>query len=371
MRRRLGVFVFFDEEGIADRYVDYLLINLKRVCQEIYLIVNGTIRKNDLERLEQYTTKVYRRENMGYDAGAYKDTFLKFIPYADRERYDEIVLMNDTMFGPVFSLEGLWNNLKKEDADFWGLTRHRRKVLSDGSVMNSHIQTYFLVIGKHMLKSPQFTEFWERLPYPENSRTAIDKFELEFTAYFEARGFRSKALMDNLNLFCEENPYIYYSYELISNNILPFLKKKCLGFERPGYENTLEALEYIEKNFQYDSDMIWENILRLSERGRFESVFNYYELEEFYKKHRRIFIYGAGKYGKSMQKYFRYRKWEFERFLVSDNADREENCSNYADESFEETDGIILALGKKSMWEVLEKINKDLNLEQLFIPQYE
>ena len=78
---RLGIFVLYDKSGIADRYIDYSLKALGELCKEIVLIVNGRIRPSDLRRIEGYITDAYVRNNEGFDAGAYKDALLKFIPY--------------------------------------------------------------------------------------------------------------------------------------------------------------------------------------------------------------------------------------------------------------------------------------------------
>lgn len=369
--RRLGIFVFFDMDGIVDDYIDYLLIEYGKVCEDIYIVINGIIRQSDLIRLRRYATDIFIRENHGFDAGAYKDVFLKFIPYQTWKEYDEVVLMNDSVFGPVFPLEILWDNLKAKDIDFWGLTRHPKKGLCNGKVVDSHIQSYFLVIRKRMLISSHFWKFWEDLHYPREYQDAIDNFELKFTEYFEKRGFRNKTLMDDLDLQCEENPYLYYSYELVCNNILPFLKKKCFTFERSSYENVLDALAYIECNSEYDSNLIWDNICRLCKTSRYDSILNYNELEIFYQNHKRIFIYGAGKYGRRLQRYFECRKWEFQKFLVSNNDEDIQNCSNFAEEHINEKDGVILGLGKNSTREVLEKISQDLKPEQIFTFQYD
>jgi len=372
LKRRLGIFVFFDYDGIADCYLEFLLDKLSKICQQINIVVNGEIQQSSLNRLYRYADRIYIRENIGFDAGAYKDFFLKVIPKYEWESYDEIVLMNDTFFGPIIPLEHIWSRFEAETIDFWGITRHPKGEYGSGEELYSHIQAYFMVIGKRIIESPSFLEFWENIPYPQNYQSAVIEFEIQFTNFFEKYGFNSKSLMD-ASLFCKDNegnPYLHHSYELIKYMDVPFLKKKCLMFENPGYINAIHALEYIEVELKFNTDMIWENIYRLSREKRFGLIFNYCELEKFYKTHKQIFIYGAGNYGKKVQRYFQYRKWTFEGFLVSENVNKEQNCKNYAEMSFKDTDGIILALGKSYLAEVLEKVSLDLKAEQLLVPYF-
>nr|WP_305182337.1 rhamnan synthesis F family protein [uncultured Schaedlerella sp.] len=368
---RLGIFVLYDKSGIADRYIDYSLKALGELCKEIVLIVNGRIRPSDLRRIEGYITDAYVRNNEGFDAGAYKDALLKFIPYDKWKHYDEVVLLNDTFFGPVFPLLDIWNKVKEDDADFWGITRHPKIVLNNGKLINSHVQSFFLVIRKRMLQSCDFLKYWKNLSYPVDYQSTIDTFELNFTQYFENKGFRSKTITDDIDNSYVGNPYLYNSYQLILENKLPFFKKRCLTFEGQWYDDTLKALDYIGKNSEYDLNLIWENISRLCKEERFESILNYYALEKFYENHKRIFIYGAGKYGKRMQKYFQCREWKFEKFLVSDNINEDKECSNYSGEHFEKTDGIILALGRAATQEVLDEIEHEFEQGQLFVFQFD
>jgi len=91
---RLGIVVLYDARGIVDRYVEFLLSSLQSEIQEYIIVITGYMEDESIRKLRQYATKIYIRENIGYDAGAYKDTLLKFVPLNIWRSYDEIVLMN-------------------------------------------------------------------------------------------------------------------------------------------------------------------------------------------------------------------------------------------------------------------------------------
>ncbi len=371
---RLGIVVLYDAEGILDRYVEALLSSLQDEIQEYVILINGYLEDESVGRLKRYTTKIYIRENLGFDAGAYKDAFLKFIPRNIWKSYDEIVLMNDTFFGPVISMKEVWKLFESDHVDFWGITRHPRQKLSDGSiVVESHIQSYFLVIKSRLITSRYFLEFWERLSYPLTYQEAVRNFEIEFSVFFESKGFCGKSLMDLKEGIAlgekTENP-CFYSYELLKEYQVPFLKKKFLNLESPIYANMMDALEYIEKKTDYNTKLIWESLFRLSKEKRNWSVFSYEKLEKFYLGHTRIYIYGAGKYGKNLQRYFQYRRWDYECFLVSEHADEFSNCVNFKDVNITLVDGIILALGRKAFEEVYPVLRREVSEAQLMIPDY-
>ena len=72
MKKRLCIFSFFDKTGYVDDYVIYLLKELISCTNRLIIIVNGMLDERGQAFLTQFTDEVYIRENIGYDAGAYK-----------------------------------------------------------------------------------------------------------------------------------------------------------------------------------------------------------------------------------------------------------------------------------------------------------
>lgn len=371
--KRLGIIVLFDVNGKIDFYLKYLVSSIQNLFHKIVFVINGFIQEEDYHELINFTQFIFIRENKGFDAEAYKDAFCKYIPQQEWIDYDEILLMNDTFYGPFYPLSDIWNMLDQVKADFWGITRHPQGRYADGREMPAHIQGYFLVIRKKLLQSRAFLTFWEEMPTLDSVQDAINGFEIRFTVFFEGCGFRGKALMDlgrgSSRVEYNKNPYLNYNLWLIRDKRVPFLKKKSLCFQLPGYKETLDAIEYIERETLYDTSMIWKNILRLSKENQFQSTFNYSKLEDFYYNHSRIFIYGAGKYGQKVKKYFVCRNWFYTCFLVSREKDVGDECVKYDPAMILPSDGIIMALNQKNLEEVLSQIIEKVPEEQLFLPE--
>lgn len=374
--KRIAVFVFFDKSGIVDRYINIMLDGLKNYFQKLIIIINGNITDEGLKQLKRYTSDIYFRKNEGYDACAYKDALTKFISIRELNNYDELLLFNDTFYGPFYSLNNIFKIFEEEYTDFWGLTRHPEGNLGEGREFKSHIQAYFLTVRKKLFISSDFMEFWQSLEYPATYYDAIENFEIKFTSFFESKGYIGKTLFDIYNNIIDlkkgVNPYIFYSYELIKNMGMPFIKRKSLRIESLGYINAMDALAYIEEHLGYNLESIWEHEFRLHKENPKTYIFNYNVLEEFYNSHDKIYIYGAGIYGKNIQRYFQYRCWRFEGFLVSDNNGNMEDTkiNKYGDVVIGKKDGVILALKKAYLEEVLLNIEKDLCKEQIFFPVY-
>lgn len=370
--KRLGIAVFYDHEGVLDCYFELIVKEISCLCQKLIIAINGNIQEESLTRLKKYTNNIWYRENTGFDAGAYKDILLNCFSVGKEKQFDELILFNDTFYGPLYPLSDVWGCFENENVDFWGITRYPGGEGPDGKEVPTHIQSYFLVIRKKMLYSEAFQIFWRAMRYPEDIGQAILEFEVKFTDYFTKKGFYGKALTDLKKVpYLEKwntNPYTFYNFEMVRDMQVPFLKKKIFICWDQGYQNALAALKYAEENLNYNAQLVWSHIFRLGKDVHFPSWNFYVKMEEFYNTHKRVFIYGAGKYAKNLNSYFKYRKWTNSGFIISENQPiYDENVFAYFDMKFKKEDGIIIAMSKKNIAEVYEKIRGDFGDSQLMV----
>lgn len=357
-------------------YVKYLLSQLKSVISYQVVVVNGLLQSESKEILLQLADKLLIRENKGFDAGAYKDIFQNYIFEAELKKYDEIVFCNDSFYGPLFPFTEVWDRMEDSRADFWGITRHPKGMFGDGSLFPAHIQTYFLTIKKSLFLSYEFQKFWEQeVDYESQFVDVIKNFEIKFTNYFEEKGFNSIVLSelpgyDQVIAHYNENPYMAYSYELISQRIIPVLKRKSLLLSHNYLKKALQAYEYISKKTAYPEQLIVDHIRRLNREGHWCDGWDLEQLEKFYLQHKKVYIYGAGQWGNILQTYFEYRKWAVAGVLVSQDKDIIGSEQVFHPDILEITDGIVVALGKKNVKPVADKLRKVLEEQQLFIPTY-
>ncbi len=371
--KRMGIFVFYDKNGLADDYICYLLNSMWEIVGKLIVIVNGTVKRADYKKLERYSDIIFIRENYGYDAGAYKDAFTKLLIDEKWENWDEIILFNNTFYGPFYPWKGVFGEMEEEDADFWGLSRHPGggSRLMTGRETPWHIQSYFLVCKKPLFLSSNWRNFWNALEYPGTYHETVERFEVYFSEYFTEKGYQSKAFSDrsDIDIVYGRNPCIHYFYPLIKDGGFPIIKKKAVCLENLG--KVKELMDYIKKYSSYNVKLINSNMQRLCQENRinplapFDPVF----LEQFYHQHQRVFIYGHGNYGKGVAEYFRYKGWRSDGFLITDHADEDQDVMIYRDIQFGADDGVILALGEKAFSEVYPMVNKDLNPGQLCYPQ--
>jgi hypothetical protein len=124
------------------------------------------------------------RRNIGYDFGAWSDAIDHFgLPRAGTQ---ELILANDSVFGPLTPLEAVLGRLDYDKADIWGLTESWQ--------VRYHLQSFFLAFGPTALRSPVFTKFW-RSVRPVPAKTYIVRtYEIGVTQVMIKGGLRCEAL---------------------------------------------------------------------------------------------------------------------------------------------------------------------------------
>ena len=290
MKNRLCIFVLYDPDGIADDCVLYLLNAIK--CHVNYLVVvcNGKMQDDSIVRLNSICEELIVRENEGFDSGAFKDTLINYLGWEKVTSFDELILMNDSCFGPIYPFDEVFS--KMEDiADFWGITAQNEIALAEPNVFHEfernvlpyHIQSYFFVICKRMLQSNDFRRFWETFIEPKTFMQAVILYELRFTEHFNLLGYSSAAYVDNSRYASDPGSnYVYIisdSFRLLSENKLPLIKRKAFfndnkyKYLNNHFEVARKTLDYIANHTDYDADLIMKKLIRTCEpRELWESL---------------------------------------------------------------------------------------------------
>lgn len=268
--KRLCIYLTYDKYGIVDKYIGYMLKELKTCVNYLVVVCNQLEIVCGMDILEKYADEIHYRENIGYDTGGFKDALCDLIGWKRVLQYDELVLVNDSMFGPFRTMKAIFDEMTEKQVDFWGLAKHGEGNNNEINYFPKHIQTYFLTIRSKMLHSHEFREYWEIMPYYTSFIENVRQHEVRFTHYFWSLGYTYSTLAnteinDSTHI---NNNYMQYgriAYELIKKRNFPFLKRQQIVYntlDQQTQENLKKAIDYIDKETEYDVNLIWDNIIR-------------------------------------------------------------------------------------------------------------
>lgn len=182
--RNVCVFVSFDVHGQVDTHVLHHLEAMRGAGYEIIFVSNSPrLDPAELQKLAPLCYEVVHRDNQGYDFGAWKAGISR-IP--DLSALENLIIANDSVYGPLRPLGPMIEAMEKDDCDFWGITESRE--------IRPHLQSYFILFRKSVLQSRVFRRFWARFPlYTEKFRVIYDG-EIGLSMRLRRAGFRMGAV---------------------------------------------------------------------------------------------------------------------------------------------------------------------------------
>lgn len=269
---RVLIYFFYDGDGVVDDYNIYNLKGYRPYVRKIVFVCNGKLDENSRTKVDAVVDELIVRENKGFDGWAYK-AGIDFIGWDKLAEFDELIMTNHTVMGPVDSYEEMFADMDARDLDFWGVTKNYEidydfSGCSKYGYIPEHIQSHFIAVRKKMIASKEFQAYWDKFPKINNYNEAIGLHEVIFTKYFADLGFTWDVYVntDDIPEMCD--------YPLI-NMPVTMLERKCPFFKRRSFfheygrfleqgigTSSMELLEYLKKNTSYDVNLIWDNILR-------------------------------------------------------------------------------------------------------------
>ncbi len=201
---RAIVFAHYDCDDLVDEYVYHYLNELNKNAKLLVFISTSKLSDKDISRLSEYCSNIIIRPNIGYDFMSYKVGLESF----NHTEFDEIVICNDSVYAPLFSLEHIFNEMANCSVDFWGAT--------DNNAYAHHLQSYFIVFKKAVISSAAFKKFWQEVIVLPDKDSIIQKYEVGLSVLLMNNGFRFKPL-----------------YNYVPNKIVEFwLRLKRITFKK-------------------------------------------------------------------------------------------------------------------------------------------
>lgn len=293
--KRIAMYVIYDKDGILDGFRKYYLQELRKVTDYILAVVCGFLTYESIKELGELVDEIYIRENKGLLAGAWIDG-IKHLGWDRIYTYDQLLMLNDSFFGPFYPLKDMFDAMEASNADFYGAMKNfpekSYKELAGRSLKHGYFRgsiCYFYIIKKRLLHSPEFKKYWEKMPTVKEDWDTYFFAEIDFYDYVIDKGFKVDAYQgDKLKGYYFDNLTMNME-KLIREDRIPFarirpfctnMQDQCLNI---GYgKDTRKALEYIDKCTDYDVNLIWDYILRTK---NLTNIWQQLQLEYVVSKH--------------------------------------------------------------------------------------
>lgn len=273
--KRIAMYVIYDKDGILDNYRKYYLKELRKEVDTIVGVVSGTLTPQSRRELEELTDDFFVRENVGLLAGSWFDG-IAHIGWDVLDEYDELLMLNDSFFGPFYPLSEMMNAAEESDADFYGCMKNFEepeyremagRKLKHGFFRGSIC--YFYIIKSRLLHSHEFKKYWSKMPEVKEDWDTYFFAEISFYDYVKDAGFKIDAYQgDALKGYFFDN-LTHNMHLLVENERIPYARIRPFAtdmkdqiFQIHYGKDPRQTLEYIDKHTSYDTNMIWDYMLR-------------------------------------------------------------------------------------------------------------
>ncbi len=211
--KNTAIIAHFDSEHIIDPYVEYICKELKNMGFKVILTSTQPIKNNEvLERWQDWADAILYVTCAGRSFTAWKAA-LDCFPSVYESR--ELLLTDDSYYGPFTSFQPMHDTMSKITCDFWGIAYSEHIV--------PHLKKDYLMFKSNILQDKSFQHFIDAIPL-SNNKEISQNLELSLGIYLTMHGFQAGAfaqsphklinLINNHREYCRE----YFDY---GTHILP------------------------------------------------------------------------------------------------------------------------------------------------------
>lgn len=212
-KKRLCLFAGFDSQGEIADYVIYYLKALSKIS-DVYYWGDFDAKESELAKLKLFCKAAFCKKHDKYDFGSWQE-LIQQIGRTEIEKYDELILANDSCYGPLSDLSALFQEMDQREDDFWGLSAAYNK--------HVHLQSYFIVLKHPVIQSGAFYNFFAAVKPEINYDDVCLNYEDRFTYLLSKAGFRFSSFINYNDM--SNHPY-QDIVSAIKNRHFPLLKVK-------------------------------------------------------------------------------------------------------------------------------------------------
>lgn len=256
----------------ADRiyeYVFYLLREVKDNVQSLHIVVSGNLCEKDYARLRQVTS-FFHMCSESSSMSAFSIALQK-LGNAELGKYDELLLVDDSLFGPFYSMQKILSCMGDEDVDFWG-TVERGASLDESvaeGILPRHLPAGFLVLRNSLLKDkrmiPLFRDLSEQGISEEQKQAklcnTLRNWGYQSGSFCTTEDLNSPQIKKNIA------QDVWNVYEMVVGRKMPFLPKAAFLQEtdkrlsRGLMDAIPRTMDYLKSQGGYDEGLIWQWLL--------------------------------------------------------------------------------------------------------------
>jgi hypothetical protein len=181
--RRVAIYAHYASSGRISQIVfGQLAAYVAQGFEVIFVTMMTRLSVVDLEKLKTLCHTIVVRRTFGRDFGAWRDTLA--LDVVNRTNLQELLLVNDTILGPIYPLDPLFTRMRMTDG-VWGLVN---------SLQNGHHLQTFFVLANGTDAVAGILDFFDKVKLSNRKEAVIEAGELALGLALMRQGIPVRAL---------------------------------------------------------------------------------------------------------------------------------------------------------------------------------
>ena len=211
--KRLFLFAGYDQNGIIDDALIHYVSNLSKLG-DVILCMDSTCEIHEIEKIKPFTIHTTAKRHGEYDFGSYKRAFEYARDKKLLKTYDVMYLVNDSVFGPMFDMKKIIEEIEANPTDACGMVTSKHKT-------HQFMESWFVRLNKKIFLSRWFNKFL--------SDIKSEKYKYIITIKYE-HGLTNIITENNCSwdgLYKIRGRFTYNRPKSLFKRGCPFIKRAC------------------------------------------------------------------------------------------------------------------------------------------------
>lgn len=266
-KRRLGIF-FVETEPISPKsYIADLLNGVGKYCTQVVVVCAASMADDFKHLYGELCDDIVPCDMQKQDVLWGYRTGLLFIGRERAAIFEEIILFNNSVFGPIRDLDILFETMDQKELDFWGVTLgaaySEPSLWQHPTPQPNTLDSYFLAVTKHLFSAEAFWQFFQTLP----PQATVVPGGASLTTHFASQGYRWASYVEP-TLICTAEEFVLRPAVALREGLCPFVKRSSFTSDMADVlshtmgEGAREALNYLQEETVYDTENILQYLLQ-------------------------------------------------------------------------------------------------------------
>ncbi len=163
-QKRICLFAGYSSQNAIDGYVVHYIKSLTPFA-DVYYCADNSLADDEIEKIAPYVKGVFAGRHATYDFGSWAK-MINAIDWNEIEKYDQLILANDSCFGPLFPLTPVFEKMDSGFYDAWGIAK------------NKFLMSFFICAGKEVINDHLFRDFISTPPINNDKGLLIQREKL-------------------------------------------------------------------------------------------------------------------------------------------------------------------------------------------------